>query len=181
MSIVTLLLKKETLNTMRRAYISSEASKHGQLDFVCMALNNGTLTIPHLDTALRLSLYEAANRGYYEVVRLLLAHGALSIYLWDEFRVASGGGYERVVRLILEHAEETRTWPNTLVPAASKGQAHVVTLSLESRAHLKLERCDEYARHALKAAMIEGYESVVRKLSHHGVSIEIGSDRSNLQ
>lgn len=47
-------------------------------------------------SAVERSLHEAANRGYHEIVRLLLAYSVKGKYrsLWVPFRVASRCGYE---------------------------------------------------------------------------------------
>ena len=173
LSIVTRLLK----NAMPRIIsgkrdLLSEASKYGQKDFVRKVLNKEAFRLPDLELALSCSLYEAANRGHHEIVQLLLSHGTERKRklrnLWRPFSAASRGGYERVVRLILEHRWHTNGWSNTLVPAASKGQVHMVSFSQE----LDPEGCSSEGVCALKEATEEGYESVVRLLVDRGFSLE---------
>ena len=93
-----LLLEEATPKAIQRGSLSPEASKHGHGDFTRIVVDNETLTtsIPDLRSAVERSLHEAANRGYHEIVRLLLAHSAKGKYrsLWVPFRVASRGGYE---------------------------------------------------------------------------------------
>ena len=147
---------------------------YGQQDFVRKVPSNATFSIPGLEYALSRSLREAASRGYHEILRLLLAHGAYAEddNFWAPFGAASRGGYDRVVRLLLKHRPDTSGWPNLLSPAACKGQTHIVSLLLESQADLNLERCSDQAVRAFKVAKREGYESVVREFGHHRISLE---------
>ncbi|CAF9930744.1 hypothetical protein IMSHALPRED_008268 [Imshaugia aleurites] len=171
LNVLTLLIEKAAPGTIEREFLLSEASKHGQEDLVRIILNNETSMIPDLRYALGLSLEEAANRGYHQIVRLLLAHGANEELetLWGSFYAASRGGYEQVVRLLLEHRAEE--WPDVLGPAASKGQAHIIAFLLESQVNRQSEWWSYYAGSALEVATKEGYDSVVRILVDHGVNL----------
>ena len=168
------LLEGKVAGKMRRGKLLLEATKYGQLDFVRTLLNDEASLVPNLESALKLSLHEAANRGYHQIVRLLLVQGAKADYgsLWFPFSVASRGGYERVVRLLLDQGTITNTWPHILVPAASNGQVHIVTFLLESRIDVSSEGYLDQLVHALKAALSAGHESVVREIVDHGVSLE---------
>ncbi len=174
LNIVMLLLERAAPKLIQRAELLSEASKFGHKDFVRKVLDNEAFSIPRLDSALTRSLHEAANRGYHQIVRLLLAHGinGESRSLWGPFYAASRGGYERVVRVLLKHRADTELWRRILVPAASNGQAHIVFLALESRADFDLKRCNDQSVRALKAATRKGYESVVRVFRNYGISLE---------
>ena len=168
------LLEGTVAGKMRRGNLLLEATKYGQLDFVRTLLNDEASLVPNLKSALKRSLREAANRGHHQIVRLLLVHGVKADYgnLWTSFSVASRGGYERVVRLLLDQGTITNTWPDMLVPAASKGQAHIVTFLLESRVDVTSEGYLDQIVYALKAALSAGYESVVRIIVDHGISME---------
>lgn len=171
---IVMLLQEKALGMIETDLLLSEASKYGQKDFVRKVLDNEAFSIPRLESALTCSLQEAANRGYHQVVRLLLAHGANGEdgSLWGPFKAASRNGYERVVRVLLEHRADTEKWPRILIPAASHGQAHIVAFLLESRVDVDLKSWSYQAVRALKVATKEGYESVVRMLVDHGVNLE---------
>ena len=183
LNILILLLEEATPGTMRIRSLLSEASKCGQLHVVRTILEKKYFLEPYLPSVLYRSLYEAASRGYHEIVRLLLTQSASIKYgdLWRPFHAASRHGHERVVRLILEHGAETNGWPNILMPAASRGQAHIVTFLLESQADLNLVEGSAKAVDALKLARYNGYESVVRILINHGVRKDEASDETSPQ
>lgn len=178
LNILMLLLEEATPGTIRMEFLLSEASKCGQLHVVRTILEDKHSKDPYLPYALCRSLYKAASRGYHEIVRLLLTQSATVEYgdLWRPFYAASRHGHERVVRLIFEHGAETNGWPDILMPAASKGQAHIVTFLLESQADPNLEGGSVEAADALKLAKHFGYESVVRILTNHGVRKDETSD-----
>ena len=173
LNILMLLIEKATPGTIETEFLLSEASKHGQEDLVRIILNNETSMIPDLRYALGLSLEEAANRGYHQIFRLLLAHGANEELetLWGSFYAASRGGYEQVVHILLEHRADTEEWLDVLGPAASKGQAHIIAFLLENQVNRQSEWWSYYAISALEVAMKEGYDSVVRILVDHGVNL----------
>ncbi len=175
------LLEGMVAGKMRRGNLLSEATKYGQLDFVRTLLNDEASLVPNLESALKRCLREAANLGYHQIVRLLLVHGAKADYgsLWTSFLAASRGGYERVVRLLLDQGTITTTRPDFLVPAASKGQVHIVTFLLGNRIDVSSEGYLDQIFGALKAALSAGHESVVRVIVDRGVSLEEVSRESS--
>ncbi|KAM0796824.1 ankyrin repeat-containing domain protein [Usnea florida] len=179
--IVMLLLEKAAPNSLRKVIIKenlenvvAKASRHGQMDFVRTFIEHKSFTATFYEVALKLSLCEAAQHGHLLLVQLLLAQDAKGAYgdLWTPFFNASSRGFERVVRLLLEHGADTTKWPNILFPAASAGQAHIVSFLLENRATLSPQGYGDEAVRALECAMKGGHEAVVRVLNHHGISIE---------
>ena len=152
----------------------SEASKHGQEEFVRNVINHKSFTMKYFEAGLRMALWNAASFGHHGLVQLLLAQDAKGEYknLLIPFSEASRHGFERVVRLVLEHRADTTEWPHILIPAASAGQAHIVSFLLEHRATLNPNGYGAFAVEALRYAMEAGHEAVVRLLNDHGISIE---------
>ncbi|CAD6577971.1 MAG: hypothetical protein ASARMPREDX12_008580 [Alectoria sarmentosa] len=147
-------------------------------------------------------LQSACLAGHEDIVRLLLEPKYEIRMFHSEFRIAilqaARGGHLNILMLLLEEARpgtirrkfllseaskcaETNGWPNILMPAASKGQAHIVTFLLESQADPNVEGGSAKAVDALKLAKHFGYESVVRTFINHGVRKDETSDGTSPQ
>ena len=175
LDIVMLFLQKGAPGTIaedRLLDLVQEASKHGQEEFVRNFVNHKAFTVQHFEVALGLALSAAAGFGHLGLVQLLLAQDAEGEYgdLWGPFFHASRQGHERAVRLLIEHGANTTEWPRILYPAASAGQAHIVSFLLENRASLSPKGYGTDAVLALGSAMRRGHQSVVRVFNHHGIS-----------
>ena len=175
LDIVMLLLQKgapRTIAKQRLLDVVQEASKHGQEDFVRNFVNHKPFTVEHFGVALRFALEAAAGYGHLDLVRLLLAQDAQGEYgnFWRPFFIASRQGFERVVRLLLEHGVDTTEWPSIISPAATAGQAHIVSFLLENQATLSPNGYGSDGVLALERASKGGHEAVVRLLKNHGIS-----------
>ena len=179
--IVLLLLEKAAPKTSPKVRVKdnlenvvAEASKHGQEDFVRTFVEHKSFKATFFEVALKLSLAEAAKQGHILLVQLLLAQDAKGEYgdLWTPFFNASSQGFERVMRLLLQHGADTTEWPHILFPAASAGQAHIISFLLENRTTLSPKGYGAEAARALDYAMKGGHEAVVRVLNDHGISME---------
>ena len=175
LDIVMLLLQKGAPRTIAKQPlldVVQEASRHGQEDFVRNFVNHKPFTVEHFGVALRFALAAAAAYGHFDLVQLLLAQDAKGEYgnLWSPFFHASRQGFERVVRLLLEHGVDTTEWPSIISPAATAGQAHIVSFLLENQATLSPNGYGSDGVLALERALKGGHQAVVHLLNDHGIS-----------
>jgi ankyrin repeat protein len=151
------------------------AAFYGHEDLVKTSLENGA--DPNAYTlvqagALRVSspLCAAAGRGYVNIVRLLLSHGA-DPSNGHALCYAASYGYQRTVQLLLDASgiPVTAAWLSPLTRATRNGQAHIVKLLLDRGLDIKNEH-RKAADMSLETAAGRGFETIVRILIDHGVS-----------
>ncbi|KAH7390247.1 ankyrin repeat-containing domain protein [Cadophora sp. MPI-SDFR-AT-0126] len=154
----------------------TDAAGSGHLDFVSFCLENGASPIGNDVPSdelmhLRIPIQVACSRGYREVVKLLLKHGANPLDEQDRrhaLPAAASGGYWRLVQdLLTAGAVACHNYRHSpLIVAVRNGQAKVVEVLLDSGIELW------YKDWALCKAAEAGYDTIVRLLVERGAKID---------
>lgn len=147
-------------------------------------------TSPH--NVHRRPLVYACERGYYNIIKVLLAHGAdtsgaveaasqhghlaiVQILLkhgadtTGALEKAAAGGYRDIVELLLDHgADPNDGSPNSLVYAIELEHVALFRLLMERGAIMEEETSAECVRRAKE----KGYESMLELLGENGVDVD---------
>jgi ankyrin repeat protein len=126
------------------------------------------------------ALYAASERGYKEVVEILLGKGAdVNIQDGDygtALSIASAGGYEKVVEMLLDKGADINIQSvdgTALFAASVGGYEKVVEMLLGKGADVNIQ--DGHYGTALSTASAGGYEKVVEMLLDKGADINVQS------
>uniref|UniRef100_A0A7C1GC84 Zinc-ribbon domain-containing protein n=1 Tax=Thermofilum adornatum TaxID=1365176 RepID=A0A7C1GC84_9CREN len=131
-------------------------------------------------------LHNAAGRGYADVARILLEHGAYvnakdSLYGWTPLHFAAFEGHVDVVKLLLEHGADVNArnrdgW-TPLHRAADMGHVDVARILLEHGADANAKSKNGWT--PLHDAAFEGHVDVVKLLLEHGADPSIRDKDGN--
>ena len=119
----------------------------------------------------------AAEKGYDNVVTLLLAHeanvNAQDNYNWTALMVAAAKGHDNVVKVLLERGADVhaknKSGKTALMVAAEDGKLDVVTLLLVHKANVNAQDNDNWT--ALMIAAWNGHDKVVNALLERGADV----------
>ncbi|KAI9732413.1 MAG: hypothetical protein M1834_001621 [Cirrosporium novae-zelandiae] len=150
----------------------------GHMDLVEYLLNYPKVTVDPVDQSERTPLYFAAERGYLDIVNLLIKHDANVNYLDRRWETAmfkpAGNGHTAVVSRLLDvgtNPTKLDMWDRTpLRFAAMRGRKDIVRMLLE-RTKIDQNKPDWMGRpvlHAGAAYLRQGQEEVIDILFEHG-------------
>lgn len=181
-SIVSILLEHIEVVSRPAVYdmVLLRASHFGHISIVRWILNLGvSVSVDPRGSSgtLQHSINLASGRGYYDVVKLLLAEGAeqgpeqagTSHHLNPLHRAATGG-FKQVAQLLVDNGADVDAGPPStpIVWAARHGQEHMVDFLLQNGAALGKKGC---GISAVLYAVVGGYETMLRALARHGADI----------
>ncbi|KFY46227.1 hypothetical protein V494_00549 [Pseudogymnoascus sp. VKM F-4513 (FW-928)] len=167
-SVVELLIgpKSKFLDpqfTFRHKSPIAEAAKGGHVSTVKLLLALGVSLEKSRWCSGRIALIEAAERGYGEIVRLLLGQPVATSEPWESdsiaLRFAAKSGYDDIIEKLLGSGG-----PHGLDHATGKTQAKSI-----------IDLQDEDGRTALHYAAMGGHAKIITRLLNSGANIEVGS------
>ena len=157
------------LNTLKLepTYILNIGADNGRDDWLIIGLNRGADIHEDNDYALR----SASEKGYSDVVRLLLQAGA-DVHAPDyggpdaSLRLTSSHGHPAVVKILLEAGADVHAVDDFALRLASRyGYLETVKMLLEAGADVHAD--DDYA---LEMASVNGYSEIIKILLEAGAS-----------
>ncbi|KFY11402.1 hypothetical protein V492_04483 [Pseudogymnoascus sp. VKM F-4246] len=167
-SVVELLIgpKSKFLDpqfTFRHKSPIAEAAKNGHVSTVKLLLALGVSLEKSRWCSGRIALIEAAERGYEEIVRLLLGQPVATSEPWESdsiaLRFAAKSGYDDIIEKLLGSGG-----PHGLDHTTGKTQAKSI-----------IDLQDEDGRTALHYAAMGGHANIVTRLLNSGANIKVGS------
>lgn len=154
-----------------------EASFHGQIDLVGLALDTGAGGDGFETKAYyNLALQRAASKGHLEVVELLLIRGAeflISLNKYHAMVRATRLGFQRVVQMLIDHGADVNELAadglSPLEAAAAHGQAGMVEYLIDKA---DVNMYPDIGVSAMVYAASSKSAATIRVLARHGIVVD---------